>query len=638
MMIGTMLGDRYELIEKIGEGGMAEVYKAKCHKLNRFDAVKILKKEYSADSELVDKFKKEATAIANLSDNNIVNIFDVGTQDEINYIVMEYVKGKTLKQIIKENGNIPYKVAIDIAIQIAKALDCAHRNNIIHRDVKPQNILVTEEGVVKVTDFGIAKSPDSATIANSKRILGSAHYFSPEQAKGTYIDCRTDLYSLGIVIYEMVTGRVPFDADSPVSVALKHIQEPAVPPKQINSDIPESLNRLILKCIEKEPIKRYQSAKELLNDLLRIQRDENCEIVYNSFDEDHTRIMQPVSIDEDDMDEDDTEDAGGKKPKISSKKKKGIILSLIAVLVIALGVITAAAISKTMNPEIKQKNKVNVPKIVGLLQEDAAKLLEQNGLKLEVAGTDKSDKAEGTVLKCFPEEGTPADPEKPVRVILSGGTPKIKVPDLKDVDIKSAKDMLANYGLELGNIEQKFSDTIAKDSVISQDPAADTEVSKGDKVNIVVSKGKEVVNTKVPNVVGLNIDDAEALLKSRKLNINKVSEQTSNKDLDKKVKSQSIEAEVDIREGQTITVTYYVYKEPEDIDVNIPNFEGMTIKVAQEIASKRKDINLVIPKDAQKDDIIKAQDPKEGIRKVKPGTKLTVTITAVERQSETKEP
>ena len=235
-MIGEILGDRYELIEVIGEGGMAIVYKAKDKKLNRLVAVKILKKEFSDNKDIAEKFKREATAIANLSDTNIVNVLDVGHEDEgnIDYFVMEYVSGKTLKDFIVFNGKLNYTTAIEIAIQIAKALDCAHRNNIIHRDIKPQNILVTENGDVKVTDFGIAKSSTASTITNTTTIMGSAHYLSPEQAKGTFIDGRSDIYSLGIVLYEMLTGRLPFDGESPVTIALKHIQEDAVPPKDIN--------------------------------------------------------------------------------------------------------------------------------------------------------------------------------------------------------------------------------------------------------------------------------------------------------------------------------------------------------------------------------------------------------------------
>ena len=295
-MIGTILGSRYELLEKIGEGGMAIVYKAKCHLLNRYVAVKILKEEFSNNIDFMEKFKKEAASAASLSSNNIVNIYDVGQERDINYIVMEYIKGKTLKQIILQNGSMNNNQVIDYGMQIAKALECAHKNNIIHRDIKPHNILVTEDGTVKVTDFGIAKASSSVTITNTSTVMGSAHYFSPEQAKASFVDCRTDIYSFGIVLYEMVTGRVPYDAESPVSVALKHIQEPVVPPKEINDNIPENLNKLILKAIEKEPIKRYQTANEMLLDLQRIQNNSSYTIATNSMENEYTRVMAPVNV------------------------------------------------------------------------------------------------------------------------------------------------------------------------------------------------------------------------------------------------------------------------------------------------------------------------------------------------------
>ena len=272
-MTGTILGNRYELLQKIGEGGMAEVYKAKCHLLNRFVAVKVLKSQYSDDIEFVNKFKQEASSAASLSHNNIVGIYDIGSENNINYIVMEYIDGKTLKQIINENGSLGFNASIDIAIQIAKALECAHNNNIIHRDVKPHNILVTRDGNIKVTDFGIAKATSSVTITNSDKIIGSAHYISPEQAKGRFVDCKTDIYSLGIILYEMVTGKVPYDGESPVSVALKHVQEELVPPIKVNPNIPESLNKLILKAVEKEPYKRYQSAHDMIIDLNKVKQN-----------------------------------------------------------------------------------------------------------------------------------------------------------------------------------------------------------------------------------------------------------------------------------------------------------------------------------------------------------------------------
>ncbi len=337
-MIGTTLGNRYEVLEKIGEGGMAIVYKGKDKLLNRNVAVKILKEQFSSDTEFVKKFKREATAAASLSNNHIVNIYDVGSDNDINYIIMEYVSGKTLKQVIKENGKLAPNRAVELSIQIVKALECAHKNNIIHRDIKPHNILVTDDGTAKVTDFGIAKASNSVTITNSNRIMGSAHYFSPEQAKGSFVDFRTDIYSLGIVMYEMVTGRVPYDADSPVSVALKHIQEPVVPPKELDENIPDSLNKLILKAVEKEPIRRYQTMTAMLLDLNKIQNNQNPNIVDDDFEEDMTRIMDPADVNnaisaannqndknnDNDDDEEELEDSVPSKKNILDPKKKEI--------------------------------------------------------------------------------------------------------------------------------------------------------------------------------------------------------------------------------------------------------------------------------------------------------------------------
>lgn len=623
-MIGTILGNRYELLEKIGEGGMAEVYKAKCHKLNRFDAVKILKKEFANDVELVEKFKREATAVANLSDNNIINIFDVGTQGDINYIVMEYVKGKTLKQIIVENVRLSYERTIDIGIQIAKALDCAHRNNIIHRDVKPQNILVTEEGVVKVTDFGIAKAPTSVTITNSNKVMGSAHYFSPEQAKGSFVDNRTDLYSLGIVLYEMVTGKVPYDAESPVSVALKHIQETVVPPKNLVPGIPESLNRLILKAIEKEPIRRYQTAKELLMDLIRIQKDLNYDIIPKNVDDDFTKVMDPVNVKNSDSEEDEDEENEG---AVSPKTKKIIIFSLIAVMVIALGAVLGWAASNRGPkdiPEVTEQGKnLTVPDIVGKTLEDAKKIVEESKLKFVIVDTENSDKPAGTILKTFPDVGTVVQPNSEVRVRISQGLPLIKVPTLVDIDIKIAQDIIKNYGLQVGSIDKEFSDTVPVDSVIRQDPQLDTQVEKNSKVNLVISQGPKTV--KVPDLTGATITEAENTLKNIKLTLgNRTPVDTSDQTLNGKIFMQSFEKDKTVREGTSISVSYYVYKEP--AKVVIPKFVGKTIgeaKNIKEVAEKK--IELVIPANTKDTDIITAQSVADGTEAPQ-GTKVTVSI------------
>jgi serine/threonine-protein kinase len=579
-MIGTILNNRYELLEKIGEGGMAEVYKAKCHKLNRYDAVKILKRDYANDPTVVEKFKNEATAVANLSDNNIINIFDVGSQGDINYIVMEYVKGKTLKQIINQNVRLSYERAIDIAIQISKALDCAHRNNIIHRDVKPQNILVTEEGVVKVTDFGIAKASSSVTITNSNKVIGSAHYFSPEQARGNYVDARADIYSLGIVLYEMVTGKLPFDAESPVTIALKHLQDIAVPPKNLNSNIPESLNSLIIKCIQKDPNNRYQTVRELLMDLLRIQKDLNYEIIPSSVEKDYTRVMEPVNVahSHEDYDDDDT--------KVNITTKKILLFALAGILVIALGALAAWAVfgGTKQAPGTKTPDKVVedalVPDVIGLPEAEAKKMIEDLGLTYFYIDDENHDTIPaGSVIKTFPSEGEKA-PNGEVRVRLSKGPTKNTVPSVLDYDAEQAKIILQTLNFEMVISDKQYSETVPKNFVISQTPTPDTEAEKGAKVNVVISLGPEVVFSSVPDLKGKTLQEAEALLTAAKLKLgNKTPIPTNDPNLADKVAEQNIASKTKVEEGAVIDIKYYVLEE--DKSVIVPSLMGKTIEEAE---------------------------------------------------------
>ncbi|MDD7793745.1 Stk1 family PASTA domain-containing Ser/Thr kinase [Clostridium sp. 'White wine YQ'] len=561
-----LLGERYELLEQIGEGGMSFVYKAIDKKLNRFVAVKILKKDFINNADIVEKFKKEATAIANLSDPNIVNVLDVGTQDQAHYIVMEYVKGSTLKEFIRDKGRLSYDLSINIAIQVARALDCAHKNNIIHRDIKPQNILVTEDGTIKVTDFGIAKSTNSSTIINTSNIIGSAHYFSPEQAKGNYIDSRTDLYSLGVVIYEMVTGRLPFDADSPVSVALKHIQEDVVPPKNINSTIPDSLNKLILKAMEKAQIKRYQSAKELIGDLEKIKNDPNVVIGSVPVNQDEfTRVMAPVNVpttpkptaskianndwEDDEEDEWDDEDEDENKSK---KTKIRIILGLVfALILVAAGVGTYFITRNTNSNE-----SITVPTgLVNSPKEDVQKKLEALGLVMDIGGEEKSDKPEGTVLSVTPNEGSAVKKNDHIRVIISGGVTKLKAPGLTTLNIEDAKKFLSNENIQLGNVTYEYSDSIPKDQVISQTPEAGTEMSQNNKIDLVVSKGPEIKNTNVPSLIGLSEADARNALTAAKLQVKVNYQDTDNQSEIGKVIASTHAEGISVKEGTQVTIT-----------------------------------------------------------------------------------
>ena len=611
-MIGKILGNRYELLQCVGEGGMSFVYKARCRKLNRFVAVKILKDEFKNNEEIVRRFKKEATAIANLSNPNVVNVLDVGTQDDINYIVMEYVEGKTLKDIIKEKGALPYEVAISIGIKVAKALECAHKSGIIHRDVKPQNILVTEEGVVKVTDFGIAKSMDSSTIAHTNSVMGSAHYFSPEQAKGTYTDYRTDLYSLGIVLYEMVTGVVPFNGDSPVTVAVKHIQEKAIPPKNINQNIHNSLNDLIMKAMEKDPVNRYQTAKEIIGDLEKIKKDPNITISSKSAEDEEqfTRVMSPVVVpktetnnsepDEDDEDDDDEyyeddEDEDEEENNIQNKpqktlnknKKKSPILIIIAtILVVALG-ITLGFLG--MKKFMEGGKDVKIPNVVGEKVEDAKSKLEGLGLKvLEV--TEESDQEKGIVLKVDPNVDSTVKTGSEVKLTVSGGEGQIKVPNFAEMNLDSVKRTLKSLGLELGSVDEEYSDSVPRGEVISQSPNANESVDKGSKVNVTISKGKEIKNItlNIPDVSGKSVDEAKSILANAGVEANAVKGEAAKSEGEAgKVYSQSQKGTFTIKQGEKVTITINYYGDYK-AKHNAGELVGMTGAQAKEWASKNK--------------------------------------------------
>lgn len=586
-MIGTTLNNRYELLEKIGEGGTAVVYKAKCHLLNRFVAVKILKDELANDNEFVDKFKREASAAASLSCNNIVNTYDVGTDNNINYIVLEYIKGKTLKEIINEEGKLNWKKAVDISRQIALALDCAHKNNIVHRDIKPHNILVTEDGIVKVADFGIAKASNSVTITSSNKIMGSAHYLSPEQAKGMRVDGRTDIYSLGIVIYEMITGKVPYDAESPVSVALKHIQDPVIPPMDINPNIPVNLNDLVIKCMEKNPENRYKTAKDLIQDLNGLNSNSNMNLDNGNLKDDYTRVMDPINdtvqfspiTDEKKLNEEtintynnknfsepeetkkEEDPVDNRSNSLSKNKKKIIVSTLIAILavVVVIGGIKLGQIAATNKLAV---NSGKVPSIIGMKQENAKSLVESEGFKFVIAGTEKSDKEKGTVIECYPSVGSTINKGDSVRVTISSGPDQAVVPQIKGLDVETAKEQITNAGCVVGDVSKDYSDTVPYNSVITVNPDEGTTVNKGTAISIVISRGPKVKQSVVPSVVGISQDAAVAALGSKNFTVNTVYDPTSDINQNNLVKAQDIVAGTKLNQGAKVTITVYKYTEP----------------------------------------------------------------------------
>jgi len=457
-MIDTLLLNRYELLEKIGEGGMGTVYKAKCHLLNRFVAIKILKTELSNDEDFVARFKREATSVARVSHPNIVNVHDVGTDKNINFIVLEYIDGKTLKQIIKETGRLTSQRTLDITYQIAKALECAHKSNIIHRDIKPDNIMITEDNMVKVMDFGIAKVADSRTVTSSNNVMGTVRYFSPEQAKGNFVDCRTDIYSLGIVMYEMVTGQVPYNAESSISIAMMHIQGTVIPPKEIFADIPENINQVIIKSMQKEPIKRYQTAREMADVLKTIKEYPNFKINVNNGPDDATRIMAKAAVSDigNDLTTVMSQTAGEDKTVISTDK---------------------AVISENKKLSKKKKAMIIIGSIILVLMVGVFG-------KLLSSGT--SAKTQAPVAK------TTLPIEKPPVV------EKKYVPSLIGIDQDIAQQTVVNNGFLVGNITNEYSDSIEKGLVISQTPEVNTLLEKDGKIDLVISQGKEIVQPPQP--------------------------------------------------------------------------------------------------------------------------------------------
>ena len=639
-MVGTMLGNRYELIEKIGEGGMAVVYKAKCTILNRFVAIKILKPEYSNNKEFMEKFRREALATASFSHSNIVNIYDVGSEGNINYIVMELVNGKTLKEYIRENAPLSSEATLKISIQIAKALECAHKNKIIHRDIKPHNILINEDEVIKVTDFGIAKATSSDTITHTNKVIGSAHYFSPEQAKGKIVDNRTDIYSFGIVIYEMLTGRVPFDGESAVAVALKHIQDTMVPPKVLVPEVPDSLNNLVIKATQKEVIKRYNNVTAMLIDLMRIENNNKYVVTPSNMDNDFTTVMDATQIqntmyasnletklsdnkiieeeDDDDYDEDYDDDGGNRK---ISTWKKVLIVGGAALLIILLGVVVGTSIYNKGNENVS-KEELKVPKIIGLTEEKAKATVEELGLIYVVLGEEASDKPAGTIIAVFPAEGTAIKKESEVRVRVSTGPAEVEVPSVVNLGKSIAQDYIVNQGLKVGNITEEYSDDIEDGEVISTNPVANTKVKKGTSVDIVVSKGPKFKKTIVPDLMGITIKDAEQVLSVANLKLGSTTAViTDDRSKDGKIFSQSDNPQSSVEQGKKINVSYYQYKDPDEGKVLVPNFIGKTMEEAQNVA---KSAGLSISISGDKKGIIISQDVAAG-EKVQRESKINLT-------------
>ena len=561
---GKILGNRYEIIEKVGNGGMATVYKATDLVLKRYVAVKILRDEVTTDEEFIKRFETEAQSAARLVHANIVSIFDVGVDNGIYYIVMELIQGKTLKEIIvEEGGPLPWKWSVNVAIQIASALEMAHKNNIIHRDIKPHNIIITEDGVAKVTDFGIAKAVSNSTITAFGTTIGSVHYFSPEHARGGYTDAKSDIYSLGVVMYEMVTGKVPFDADTPVSVALKHMQEDPVPPIELNPHLPEAVNKIILKALKKDPMLRYQTATELLQDLKMALKNPSGDFVDDA-DFDPTAKTQRISTqDVEKMQKDSRKNEDNKFVKfIKNHKVLSSFIGLILLFCIAFG--GTMLVLNVTNPK-----EVEMPNIVGLSKEEAQQRIEGAKLKFEVSSEEyNTDVEENHIISQDPTyvEGYNKVKEgSTVKVVVSKGTEKTKVPKVAGMSKDDAISAIENAKLKAEIVEEK-SKKVQEGYVISQETDANTEVNAGETVKIHVSTGTEKAT--VPGVVGKSQDEAKKALQDLGFVVTVTNAEDSSKE-NGVVLKQSLDEGKTVEKGSAIAITVNTYEASKSAQVTI---------------------------------------------------------------------
>lgn len=585
--MSKLLAGRYELIEKIGEGGMAVVYKAKDRLLNRYVAIKILRPEFTQDEQFLESFKRESQAAAGLQHPNIVSIYDVGRTGNINFIVMELVDGRPLSDLIKEKGRLDYKTTIDIAKQMASALSIAHKHQIIHRDVKPHNIMITSDGVAKLTDFGIARAVSNATmVADTSKIIGSVHYFSPEQARGAYVDERSDIYSLGIVMFEMLTGRVPFDGETPVEVALKHINEDVPSPAKLVPGIPPALDKIVLKATDKYQTERYKSVDEMLEALKNVEFVTQMvgDRVFAAESEPKPRrdesLVAPVmsSRREDREQEMVIAPANPRKPKAKSddkkKKKRAIIIGVAAAAILALfGILYVSGIIGGGGKE------VTVPDVKGMSYSEAKEVLEAKGLKIEKADEPiASQKIEkGKIVSQTPSKNSKVKKGRTVRVILSAGNTELKVPDLKGLSYKEAKTLLSEMGLQISKGDEVDSDSVTEGLIASQYPSAKTKVDKGDIITVNISKGKK--DAVIPKLVGTTFtseSDVSATLSKYGYKLGKVSYEESYETPGTIIK-QSPDAGTTAEKKTTVDIVISKAKSK----ATVPNLNGMTYDQAE---------------------------------------------------------
>lgn len=594
---GILLDNRYRIVDKIGVGGMADVYLGEDTLLGRQVAIKVLHANFANDDEFVTRFKREAQAAGKLNHPNIVNMYDVGFDQDLHYIIMEYVNGETLKEYITRHGRLSIDEAVKFTIAIAEGLEHAHTMGIVHCDIKPHNVIITQTGRVKVTDFGIARAMNATnTVMYTNSILGSAHYLSPEQASGKPVDGNTDIYSLGVVLYEMLTGRVPFEGETPIAVALKHVREKVAPPTRYNPSIPPLLEAVVLKALSKNPADRFDSISDMISDLRlsqgftmgKTQRHEPYDFATQMIP-----AVDPEALEDFSTIQEERKDEGQKKSmlsKIASIPQKYIVLGAAVIFLVAfLGAFLSYG-------NFWSNTTVDVPNVVGKQVSVAKNILEDKHLRVSTSEVTNPDVPAGQVISQTPGAGEKVKEQRTIHLVVSKGVGDITVPDLSDLTVDQARQRLKDVGLVVGKITQQSVDGKKDGVVIAQSPSGDSKVSKGTTIDLVVNKAK-AKKVKVPNLVGMTLKDARNTLSNAHLGVNQVAGSVEEKAV---VIEQSIKAGDEIDEGSTLNLTTEFKedkKKSEKKEESSSNKTTGTVDVTVPSGSKNQELKIVVKDD-----------------------------------------
>ena len=600
-----ILANRYRLTEQIGIGGMAIVYRAVDLRTGHNVAVKVLRPEYNEDSEFISRFQREAEAASKMTHHNIVNLLDVGMDGESRYLVMEYVQGKTLKTVIQERGKLSPALAGQIAIRILSALEHAHRNGIVHRDIKPQNILVHADGHIKVADFGIARIANSSTLTKGDTVMGSVHYFSPEQAKGEGANATSDIYSTGIVLYEMLTGRVPYDGDNPVAVAMQHLHAAPVPIQNLAPDVPPALVRVCMKAMEKNPAMRYQTARDMAADIRAALENRTGERPV--YPEKELEVQQPKpQIKEENRQITDT---GKNRAETVRRRKRGkVILTTLLTLAIVSGFYfgVKAIIVRVWST-------ATVPNVIGLNIEDAERILNREGLKYQPIYVSDANEKANHVLKQVPDENEIMQKGDTVILSVSSGPSQLQMPDLLGMKVEDAMTMLKNMGL-VSSYQRVTNDEYPVGTVVSQNPAANEKVDKESAITFNVSGGK----TTVPRLRNLTLEEAEEMLKQYQLQMSPMLNYVDTRDAKEhgRISGQTPADSIEVMEDTEISLNVFRYptdKAQKNIEILLPNNEGdITVRVVLQASNSDFEITAfekIYPQDLDRKQSISLNIP-----------------------------